>query len=164
MNEAEKKLKVLYTILQGYETINPRIFTQGLLELRDHIFYIHWLIEYCLDLLIALKAAPLIEDSNSVEEGEQRALIHVNVIRLLMDVTFSRKIVVAIEFEAIATDIEPHLRYIEKVRNIFAHPTNPSLEPYKDIHKQIEVATKLRETYDSFHEIMKKTGYFTLPK
>lgn len=163
MTEAEKKLQVLYTILQGYETINPPLFTENLAGLHHHILYFHWLFEYCLDFLIALKIAPLLENSNSIEEGEAVAMRHVNIFRLLVDVSFFRKVSIVYEFELISKEIREKLKDINAYRNDFAHPNKPALEPYINPDKQVEVLEKIKSTYDLMQEIMKNTGYFTLP-
>lgn len=163
MSKLEEKLKALYIQLDGYETINPRHFTRDLLKLRHSILYFYSLIDNCLDWMIVFKIAPLKENPESIEEGEKVALQHVDILRLLLDITFSRKVSLAVEFQIISQDLETLLVYLNKIRNQFEHPTKSKIEPYKNIHKQIEVLSKLNEVYEQVHELMKKYNFVYFP-
>lgn len=163
MDKPEEKLNALYTILDGYEAINPRHFSHDLLKLRHSILYFYSLIDNSLDWMIVFKIAPLRENPESIEEGEKVAMQHVDILRLLLDIPFSRKVSLAVEFEVISHELETLLKYLSKVRNHFAHPTKATVEPYENIHKQIEVVSKLKETYEQVHDLMKKYNFIYFP-
>jgi transposase-like protein len=158
--KSEQDIRDLIEELEGQidasEDTDPAYLNSHLRELRHRTFYVHGAIERGIEILIAKDVVPDLIDSKSVEEDEGVFAQRIKIYDVLQNVSFSRKLSLAVEKKLISNKTATLFRPVNLIRNEFAHPDPFKIKRYTDEDLTLDVLRKLQSALNELNVLFSK--------
>ena len=139
--------------IDSTEDTDPAYLNSHLRELRHRTFYVHGAIERGIEILIAKDVIPDLVDPKSVEEGERVFAQRIKIYDMLQNITFSRKLSLAVENKLITNKTAILFRPVNLIRNEFAHPDPFKIKRYTDENLTLDVLKKLHSALNELNAL-----------
>lgn len=164
MTDRQKLIAEIKKKLQSQEISDYHYMTDKVKELRHFVMYVHSRLETSIDVRIMEHIEKGL--TRPITYETERAVLWNNLVTILDEMDFSKKVKIARKYNRISGKLEGKLLAVNDIRVYFSHPSSYTnkLIGYEDEGKYLEAMEKLEQAMDAMNDLIKSEHPEWYPK